>query len=44
MEGRLSDVLVFDDAAARGKGSLAEAFQQVIAGEQRPTVVATARP
>jgi nucleotide-binding universal stress UspA family protein len=40
MEGRLSDVLVFDDAAARGKGSLAEAFQQVIAGEQRPTIVA----
>jgi nucleotide-binding universal stress UspA family protein len=40
MEGRLSDVLVFDDAAARGKGSLAEAFQQIIAGEQRPTIVA----
>jgi nucleotide-binding universal stress UspA family protein len=40
MEGRLSDLLVFDDAAARGKGSLAEAFQQVVAGEQRPTVVA----
>ena len=40
VEGRLSDVLVFDDAAARGKGSLAEAFQQVVASEQRPTVVA----
>ncbi|MGH7022771.1 MAG: universal stress protein [Caulobacteraceae bacterium] len=40
MEGRLSDVLVFDDGAARGKGSLAEAFQQIVAGEQRPTVVA----
>jgi nucleotide-binding universal stress UspA family protein len=40
MEGRLSDVLVFDDAAARGKGSLAEAFQQVVANEQRPTIVA----
>jgi nucleotide-binding universal stress UspA family protein len=40
MEGRLSDVLVFDDAAARGKGSLAEAFQQIVAGEQRPTIVA----
>lgn len=40
MEGRLSDVLVFDDAAARGKGSLAEAFQQIVASEQRPTVVA----
>jgi nucleotide-binding universal stress UspA family protein len=40
MEGRLSDVLVFDDAAARGRGSLAEAFQQIVANEQRPTVVA----
>jgi nucleotide-binding universal stress UspA family protein len=40
MEGRLSDILVFDDAAARGKGSLAEAFQQTVAGEQRPTLVA----
>jgi nucleotide-binding universal stress UspA family protein len=40
MEGRLSDVLVFEDAAARGKGSLAEAFQQIVASEQRPTVVA----
>ena len=40
MEVRLSDVLVFDDAAARGRGSLAEAFQQVVANEQRPTVVA----
>lgn len=42
MEGRLSDVVVFDDAAARGKGSLAEAFQQVVAAEQRPTIVARA--
>jgi nucleotide-binding universal stress UspA family protein len=42
MEGRLSDVVVFDDAAARGKGSLAEAFQQIVAAEQRPTVVARA--
>lgn len=40
MEGRLSDVLVFDNAAARGKGSLAEVFQQIVAGEQRPTIVA----
>jgi len=40
MEGRLSDVLVFDDAAARGRGSLAESFQQIVAGEQRPTLVA----
>jgi nucleotide-binding universal stress UspA family protein len=40
MCGRLSDVLVFEDAAARGKGPLAEAFQQIVADEQRPTVVA----
>ena len=40
MEGRLSDVLVFDDSAARGRGSLAESFQQIVAGEQRPTIVA----
>ena len=40
MEGRLSDVVVFDDTAARGRGSLAESFQQIVAGEQRPTIVA----
>ena len=40
MEGRLSDVIVFDSAAARGKGPLAESFQQMIADEQRPVVVA----
>jgi nucleotide-binding universal stress UspA family protein len=39
MEGRLSDVVVFDDATAKGKGPLAESFQQIVAGEQRPTVV-----
>jgi nucleotide-binding universal stress UspA family protein len=42
MEGRLSDVLVFDDASARGRGPLAEAFQQIVADEQRPTLVARA--
>ena len=42
MEGRLSDVLLFDDSSARGKGPLAEAFQQIVADEQRPTVVARA--
>ena len=36
MEGRLSDVIVFDSIAARGKGPLAEAFQQLVADEQRP--------
>ena len=40
MEGRLSDVVVFDDATARGRGPLAESFQQIVAGEQRPTLVA----
>jgi len=40
MEGRLSDVIVFDDGSARGKGPLAEAFQQLVADEQRPTLVA----
>lgn len=42
VEGRLSDVVVFDDGSARGKGPLAEAFQQIVADEQRPTVVARA--
>ncbi len=40
VESRLSDVVVFDNEAARGKGPLAEAFQQLVANEQRPTVVA----
>lgn len=40
MEGRLSDVVVFDDQTARGRGPLAEAFQQIVADEQRPTLVA----
>lgn len=40
MEGRLADLVVFDDTAARGKGPLAEAFQQIVADEQRPTLVA----
>jgi nucleotide-binding universal stress UspA family protein len=42
MEGRLSDVVVFDDATARGRGPLAESFQQIVADEQRPTIVARA--
>ncbi|MDR3509727.1 MAG: universal stress protein [Caulobacteraceae bacterium] len=40
MEGRLADVVVFDDATARGRGPLAESFQQIVADEQRPTIVA----
>ena len=40
MEGRLSEVVVFDDEAARSRGPLAQAFQQIIAAEQRPVVIA----
>ena len=40
MASRLSDVVVFDPGTARGKGPLSEAFQQIMADEQRPTLVA----
>ncbi len=40
MAGRLSDVVVFDDMAARGRGALYRSFQQIVADEQRPTLVA----
>ncbi len=40
MESRLSDVVVFDQQAAAGRGPLAEAFQQIVADEQRPVIVA----
>jgi nucleotide-binding universal stress UspA family protein len=40
LASRLSDVIVFDDAAAKGRGPLAELFQQILADEQRPTLVA----
>ncbi|WP_041373326.1 universal stress protein [Phenylobacterium zucineum] len=39
-ESRLSDVVVFGNDPARGRGPLAEAFQQMVADEQRPVVVA----
>lgn len=39
-ESRLSDVVVFTTDPARGRGPLAEAFQQVLADEQRPVVIA----
>jgi nucleotide-binding universal stress UspA family protein len=39
-EGRLSDVIVFTDDAARGRGPLAQAFQQMVGDEQRPVLVA----
>jgi len=39
LESRLSDLVVFDDSAARGRGPLGETFQQMIAEEQRPVLV-----
>ena len=40
LQARLSDVVVFDNAAAKAKGPLSEIFQQILTDEQRPTVVA----
>lgn len=40
LESRLSDVVVFGDDAGKGRGPLAEAFEQLVADEQRPVVVA----
>lgn len=39
-ESRLSDVIVFTSDPARGRGPLAEAFQQMVADEQRPVLIA----
>jgi nucleotide-binding universal stress UspA family protein len=39
-EGRLSDLVVFTSDSARGRGPLAEAFQQMLADEQRPVLIA----
>lgn len=39
-EARLSDVVVFTSEPARGRGPLGEAFQQVLADEQRPVLIA----
>jgi nucleotide-binding universal stress UspA family protein len=39
-ESRLSDVVVFTSDPPRGRGPLAEAFQQMLADEQRPVVIA----
>jgi nucleotide-binding universal stress UspA family protein len=41
-ESRLSDVVVFTSDPARGRGPLAEAFQQMVADEQRPVLIARA--
>lgn len=40
MEARLSDVVVFCDNAAKGRGPLSETFEQIVADEQRPILVA----
>ena len=39
-EARLSDLVVFTNDPARGRGPLGEAFQQVLADEQRPVLIA----
>lgn len=39
-ESRLSDLIVFNNEPARGRGPLAEAFQQMVADEQRPVFIA----
>jgi len=39
-ESRLSDLVVFNNDSARGRGPLAEAFQQIVADEQRPVLIA----
>ena len=39
MACRLSDVVVFDDQTAKSRGPLDRAFQQIVADEQRPTLV-----
>jgi nucleotide-binding universal stress UspA family protein len=39
-ESRLCDVVVFTNDSARGRGPLAEAFQQMVADEQRPVLIA----
>lgn len=43
-EARLSDVVVFGSDAARGRGPLVEAFQQVLMEERRPVFVARSAP
>lgn len=39
-ESRLSDLVVFTTDPSRGRGPLAEAFQQMVADEQRPVLIA----
>lgn len=44
LESRLSDLVVFGSQTAKGKTRLAQAFQDVLGGEQRPILVARAGP
>jgi nucleotide-binding universal stress UspA family protein len=39
-ESRLCDLVVFTNDPARGRGPLSEAFQQMVADEQRPVLIA----
>src|SRR5690606_18232490 len=39
-ESRLSDVVVFTNDPPRGRGPLAESFQQIVVDEQRPVFIA----
>ncbi|MBL8553447.1 MAG: universal stress protein [Phenylobacterium sp.] len=39
-ESRLSDLVVFTSDPSKGRGPLAEAFQQMVADEQRPVLIA----
>lgn len=39
-ESRLSDIIVFSSDSARGRGPLGPAFQQMLADEQRPVMIA----
>lgn len=39
-EGRLSDLVVFTSDPPRGRGPLAESFQQIVVDEQRPVFIA----
>lgn len=40
LEARLSDLIVFDQASACGRSRLGQAFQDLLAAEQRPILVA----
>lgn len=44
LESRLSDLVVFAAQTARGKTRLAQAFQDVLGGEQRPVLVVKGDP